>query len=91
MEVGSPAAGSPAPVLGLRRLSFAYQGLLEIPYEGILEQRDTLEVLDLSYNLLEEYPLLCLFPRSFSCRNTQVLCCCVVLSELIDVALCYLN
>ncbi|XP_031440815.1 U2 small nuclear ribonucleoprotein A' isoform X2 [Clupea harengus] len=54
MEVGSPAAGSPAPVLGLRRLSFAYQGLLEIPYEGILEQRDTLEVLDLSYNLLED-------------------------------------
>lgn len=39
-------------------LSFAYQGLTEIPYETILTQTDTLEVLDLSYNLLDEYPLL---------------------------------
>lgn len=37
-------------------LSFAYQGLTEIPYETILLQTDTLEVLDLSYNLLDEYP-----------------------------------
>lgn len=60
---GPPAApgqpgqpGQPGPVLGLRSLSFAYQGLLEIPYEVILAQQHTLEVLDLSYNLLEEYP-----------------------------------
>uniref|UniRef100_A0A3B4TD11 U2A'/phosphoprotein 32 family A C-terminal domain-containing protein n=1 Tax=Seriola dumerili TaxID=41447 RepID=A0A3B4TD11_SERDU len=39
-------------------LSFAYQGLREIPYETILAQTDTLEVLDLSYNLLDEYPFL---------------------------------
>lgn len=39
-------------------LSFAYQGLTEIPYETILTQTDTLEVLDLSYNLLDEYPFL---------------------------------
>uniref|UniRef100_A0A671UC15 U2A'/phosphoprotein 32 family A C-terminal domain-containing protein n=1 Tax=Sparus aurata TaxID=8175 RepID=A0A671UC15_SPAAU len=39
-------------------LSFAYQGLTEIPYDTILTQTDTLEVLDLSYNLLEEYPSL---------------------------------
>lgn len=39
-------------------LSFAYQGLREIPYETILTQTDTLEVLDLSYNLLDEYPFL---------------------------------
>jgi len=37
-------------------LSFAYQGLLEIPYDTILQHQDTLEVLDLSYNLLDEYP-----------------------------------
>lgn len=37
-------------------LSFAYQGLTEIPYDAILPQTDTLEVLDLSYNLLDEYP-----------------------------------
>ncbi|XP_055756482.1 uncharacterized protein LOC129835116 [Salvelinus fontinalis] len=62
METGGPPAapgqpgqpGQPGPVLGLRSLSFAYQGLLEIPYEVILAQRDTLEVLDLSYNLLED-------------------------------------
>uniref|UniRef100_A0AAZ3SGN5 Uncharacterized protein n=1 Tax=Oncorhynchus tshawytscha TaxID=74940 RepID=A0AAZ3SGN5_ONCTS len=58
---GLPAApgqysqpGQPGPVLGLRSLSFAYQGLLEIPYEVILAQQHTLEVLDLSYNLLED-------------------------------------
>ncbi|XP_034471086.1 leucine-rich repeat-containing protein 72 [Hippoglossus hippoglossus] len=39
-------------------LSFAYQGLTEIPYETILTQTDTLEVLDLSYNLLDENPVL---------------------------------
>ena len=48
--------GRPPQVLGLKRLSFAYQSMLEIPYDIILAQRDTLEVLDLSYNLLEEYP-----------------------------------
>lgn len=37
-------------------LSFAYQGLTEIPYETILMHKDTLLVLDLSYNLLDEYP-----------------------------------
>ncbi|KAM9400246.1 leucine-rich melanocyte differentiation-associated protein-like [Salvelinus alpinus] len=66
METGGPPAapgqpgqpGQPGPVLGLRSLSFAYQGLLEIPYEVILAQRDTLEVLDLSYNLLEDPALL---------------------------------
>lgn len=41
---------------GFRWLSFAYQGLTEIPYETILPQTDTLQVLDLSYNRLEEYP-----------------------------------
>ncbi|XP_064877985.1 uncharacterized protein LOC115133559 isoform X2 [Oncorhynchus nerka] len=62
---GLPAApgqysqpGQPGPVLGLRSLSFAYQGLLEIPYEVILAQQHTLEVLDLSYNLLEDPALL---------------------------------
>ncbi|MBN3285507.1 LRMDA protein, partial [Polyodon spathula] len=44
-------------MLGLRYLSFAYQDLEEIPYSSILQHQDTLEVLDLSYNLLEEYPL----------------------------------
>lgn len=39
-------------------LSFAYQGLTEIPYESMLTQTETLEVLDLSYNLLDEYPFL---------------------------------
>ncbi|KAL2078885.1 hypothetical protein ACEWY4_024629 [Coilia grayii] len=59
MEGGAAAgSGGPEAVLGLRRLSFAYQGLAEIPYEIILEQRDSLEVLDLSYNLLEESPAL---------------------------------
>ncbi|KAL7880161.1 hypothetical protein SRHO_G00024150 [Serrasalmus rhombeus] len=58
VEAGAPAPGSPTIELGLKRLSFAYQGLLEIPYDIILEQRDTLEVLDLSYNLLDDPALL---------------------------------
>uniref|UniRef100_A0AAY5KX95 U2A'/phosphoprotein 32 family A C-terminal domain-containing protein n=1 Tax=Esox lucius TaxID=8010 RepID=A0AAY5KX95_ESOLU len=63
METGGPPVapgqlGQTGPVLGLRSLSFAYQGLLEIPYETILAQQDTLEVLDLSYNLLEDPALL---------------------------------
>uniref|UniRef100_A0A3Q4GPE8 Uncharacterized protein n=1 Tax=Neolamprologus brichardi TaxID=32507 RepID=A0A3Q4GPE8_NEOBR len=37
------------PVYGW--LSFAYQSLTEIPYETILTQTDSLQVLDLSYNL----------------------------------------
>uniref|UniRef100_A0A8C1JJ63 Uncharacterized protein n=1 Tax=Cyprinus carpio TaxID=7962 RepID=A0A8C1JJ63_CYPCA len=51
---GPSAPGGPAVVLGLQRLSFAYQSLLEIPYETILQQQDTLEVLDLSYNSLDD-------------------------------------
>ncbi|XP_003966776.1 leucine-rich melanocyte differentiation-associated protein [Takifugu rubripes] len=43
---------------GFQWYSFAYQGLTEIPYDAILSQTDTLEVLDLSYNLLEENPAL---------------------------------
>ncbi|XP_033507744.1 leucine-rich repeat-containing protein 72 [Epinephelus fuscoguttatus] len=39
-------------------LSFAYQDLTEIPYESILTQTETLEVLDLSNNLLNENPAL---------------------------------
>uniref|UniRef100_A0A673AXT6 Uncharacterized protein n=1 Tax=Sphaeramia orbicularis TaxID=375764 RepID=A0A673AXT6_9TELE len=35
-------------------LSFAYQSLTEIPYDTILTQTETLEVLDLSYNLLDD-------------------------------------
>lgn len=64
MEPG--ASGSSTIEPGLKRLSFAYQSLREIPYDVILKQRDTLEVLDLSYNLLDEYPLLC---SSFMCIN----------------------
>ncbi|XP_058885298.1 uncharacterized protein LOC117421305 isoform X2 [Acipenser ruthenus] len=45
-------------MLGLRCLSFAYQDLEEIPYISILQHQDTLEVLDLSYNLLEHPALL---------------------------------
>lgn len=41
---------------GFQWLSFAYQGLTEIPYGTILPQTGTLQVLDLSYNRLEEYP-----------------------------------
>uniref|UniRef100_A0A8C1SLT9 Uncharacterized protein n=1 Tax=Cyprinus carpio TaxID=7962 RepID=A0A8C1SLT9_CYPCA len=58
METGPSVPGGPAVVLGLQRLSFAYQSLLEIPYEAILQQQDTLEVLDLSYNSLDENPAL---------------------------------
>ncbi|KAM9718009.1 leucine-rich melanocyte differentiation-associated protein isoform 1-T1 [Menidia menidia] len=43
---------------GFQWLSFAYQGLSEIPYDPILTQTHTLEVLDLSYNLLDENPAL---------------------------------
>ncbi|KAK0140965.1 Leucine-rich melanocyte differentiation-associated protein [Merluccius polli] len=35
-------------------LSFAHQGLSEVPYEAILEHSCSLEALDLSYNLLLE-------------------------------------
>lgn len=56
LEPGAPGSSIVEP--GLKRLSFAYQSLQEIPYDVILKQRDTLEVLDLSYNLLDEYPLL---------------------------------
>uniref|UniRef100_A0A671UF85 U2A'/phosphoprotein 32 family A C-terminal domain-containing protein n=1 Tax=Sparus aurata TaxID=8175 RepID=A0A671UF85_SPAAU len=48
----------PSNASSFQWLSFAYQGLTEIPYDTILTQTDTLEVLDLSYNLLEEYPSL---------------------------------
>ncbi|XP_058638602.1 uncharacterized protein LOC131544435 isoform X2 [Onychostoma macrolepis] len=58
METGPSTPGGPAVVLGLQRLSFAYQSLMEIPYNTILQQQDTLEVLDLSYNLLDENPAL---------------------------------
>ncbi|XP_032439153.1 leucine-rich melanocyte differentiation-associated protein isoform X2 [Xiphophorus hellerii] len=44
--------------LGFHWLSFAYQGLTEIPYDSILMQTDTLKVLDLSYNILDENPAL---------------------------------
>ncbi|KAM4713810.1 leucine-rich melanocyte differentiation-associated protein [Anableps anableps] len=43
---------------GFHWLSFAYQGLTEIPYDTILTQTDALEVLDLSYNILDENPAL---------------------------------
>ncbi|XP_059210443.1 leucine-rich melanocyte differentiation-associated protein [Centropristis striata] len=44
----------PSHTSSFQGLSFAYQGLTEIPYETILTQTDTLEVLDLSYNLLDD-------------------------------------
>ncbi|XP_013876545.1 leucine-rich repeat-containing protein 72 [Austrofundulus limnaeus] len=47
-----------SPASRFQWLSFAYQGLTEIPYDAILTQTDTLEVLDLSYNLLNENPAL---------------------------------
>lgn len=53
---GQDAHLSPGPPF--QWLSFAYQGLTEIPYDTILKQTDSLEVLDLSFNLLEEYPSL---------------------------------
>uniref|UniRef100_A0A667Z1X3 Uncharacterized protein n=1 Tax=Myripristis murdjan TaxID=586833 RepID=A0A667Z1X3_9TELE len=47
-----PASGQqPSPASSFQWLSFAYQSLSEIPYEAILTQSSTLEVLDLSYNL----------------------------------------
>ncbi|XP_028661859.1 leucine-rich repeat-containing protein 72 [Erpetoichthys calabaricus] len=45
-------------MLGMQSLSFAYQNLEEIPYTSILLHRDTLEVLDLSNNSLQESPSL---------------------------------
>ncbi|KAF3836793.1 hypothetical protein F7725_004257 [Dissostichus mawsoni] len=45
---------SSQPPSSFQWLSFAYQALTEIPYEAILPQTDTLEVLDLSYNLLDD-------------------------------------
>lgn len=48
----------PSHTSSFQWLSFAYQSLTEIPYETILTQTETLEVLDLSYNLLDEYPFL---------------------------------
>ncbi|XP_028297648.1 uncharacterized protein LOC114459656 isoform X2 [Gouania willdenowi] len=39
-------------------LSFAYQDLTEIPYDAVLAQSASLEVLDLSYNLLHQSPAL---------------------------------
>uniref|UniRef100_A0A3B5B6W3 Uncharacterized protein n=1 Tax=Stegastes partitus TaxID=144197 RepID=A0A3B5B6W3_9TELE len=44
----------PSHASSFQWLSFAYQGLTEIPYETILTQTDSLEVLDLSYNLLDD-------------------------------------
>uniref|UniRef100_A0A3Q0S0K5 U2A'/phosphoprotein 32 family A C-terminal domain-containing protein n=1 Tax=Amphilophus citrinellus TaxID=61819 RepID=A0A3Q0S0K5_AMPCI len=48
----------PSQASSFQWLSFAYQGLTEIPYETILTQTDTLEVLDLSYNLCYWNPAL---------------------------------
>ncbi|XP_033986811.1 leucine-rich repeat-containing protein 72 [Trematomus bernacchii] len=45
---------SSQPPSSFQWLSFAYQALTEIPYEAILPQTDTLEVLDLSFNLLDD-------------------------------------
>ncbi|KAK1890292.1 Tubulin-folding cofactor E [Dissostichus eleginoides] len=45
---------SSQPPSSFQWLSFAYQALTEIPYEAILPQTDTLKVLDLSYNLLDD-------------------------------------
>ncbi|KAM3857596.1 leucine-rich melanocyte differentiation-associated protein [Diretmus argenteus] len=44
----------PSQASSFQWLSFAYQDLSEIPYETILTQTNTLEVLDLSYNLLDD-------------------------------------
>ncbi|XP_068444487.1 leucine-rich melanocyte differentiation-associated protein [Clinocottus analis] len=44
----------PSHTSSFQWLSFAYQSLTEIPYETILPQTDSLEVLDLSYNLLDD-------------------------------------
>lgn len=48
-------------------LSFGYQSLTEIPYDTILMQTDSLEVLDLSYNLLDEYPFVMTSHQAFQC------------------------
>ncbi|XP_073330551.1 leucine-rich melanocyte differentiation-associated protein-like [Pagrus major] len=48
----------PSHASSFQWLSFAYQGLTEIPYDTILTQTETLEVLDLSFNLLDENPAL---------------------------------
>ncbi|XP_037613751.1 leucine-rich repeat-containing protein 72 isoform X1 [Sebastes umbrosus] len=53
-----PTSGQPSHTSSFQWLSFAYQGLTEIPYETILTQTDSLEVLDLSYNVLDENPAL---------------------------------
>lgn len=54
---GASAMDGQSGQSGPRRLSFAHRGLTEIPYESILAQTATLQVLDLSYNQLQEYPL----------------------------------
>ncbi|XP_076738178.1 leucine-rich melanocyte differentiation-associated protein [Maylandia zebra] len=52
------ASGQQSHAAHFQWLSFAYQSLTEIPYETILTQTDSLQVLDLSYNLLDENPAL---------------------------------
>uniref|UniRef100_A0A3Q1H8A0 U2A'/phosphoprotein 32 family A C-terminal domain-containing protein n=1 Tax=Anabas testudineus TaxID=64144 RepID=A0A3Q1H8A0_ANATE len=54
----SGQASQPCHTTSFQWLSFAYQSLTEIPYETILMQTDTLEVLDLSYNLPYRNPAL---------------------------------
>ncbi|XP_034412539.1 U2 small nuclear ribonucleoprotein A' [Cyclopterus lumpus] len=44
----------PSHTSSFQWLSLAHQSLTEIPYETILPQTDSLEVLDLSYNLLDD-------------------------------------
>ncbi len=56
------------PTSSFQWLSLAHQGLTEIPYDSILTQTNTLEVLDLSYNFLDEYP----FFRSGSVKTKQL-------------------
>uniref|UniRef100_A0A3B3D3M6 U2A'/phosphoprotein 32 family A C-terminal domain-containing protein n=1 Tax=Oryzias melastigma TaxID=30732 RepID=A0A3B3D3M6_ORYME len=57
MDPCTQSQHSQLPV-GFHWLSFAYQGLTEIPYDAILAQGEALQVLDLSYNLLDENPAL---------------------------------
>ncbi|CAF93696.1 unnamed protein product, partial [Tetraodon nigroviridis] len=57
IAAGASAMDDQSGQSGPRRLSFAHRGLTEIPYESILAQTATLQVLDLSYNQLQEYPL----------------------------------
>ncbi|KAK7910237.1 hypothetical protein WMY93_014921 [Mugilogobius chulae] len=52
MDQNSSSAPQTQP--SFQWLSFAYQSLTEIPYDAILTQTETLEVLDLSYNLLQD-------------------------------------